>query len=313
MKKYTLWLLLKVLIVVILLVFVDFMAGYVLDRLYSTSKSGVSYQEYTIINKTNQEVLVFGSSRAAYHYVPSVLAEELKMSVYNSGREGTGIFFHNAVLISTLKRYTPKLIILDLDYRDIYMEGKGGFGPEVLKELTPFHGKISEKFDSLLVQNWYDPILFQSNLFKYNKKFFSVLTGNVIKSRDNYNGYRPLYGEWSKEIKKLDEVNLIPDSAKINQLEKFIEMAKNKNIQVVLTVSPYYIDMPVDLLKPLEEISKILQVTFLNHIRDKRFLSERNLFNDELHLNDKGAGIYSSIIADEIKLVLKSEGFTSTN
>lgn len=310
MKKYTLWLLLKVLIVVILLVFVDFMAGYVLDRLYSTSKSGVSYQEYTIINKTNQEVLIFGSSRAAYHYVPSVLAEELKMSVYNSGREGTGIFFHNAVLISTLKRYTPKLIILDLDYRDIY-KGEGGFGTEALKELTPFYGKISEAFDSLIVQNWYDPLLFQSNLFKYNKKFFSVLTGNIIRGRDNYNGYRPLYGEWSKEIKKLDEVNLIPDSAKINQLEKFIEMAKNKNIQVVLTVSPYYIDMPADLLKPLQEISNIYSVPLLNHINDTRFLSERSLFNDELHLNDKGAKIYSSIIADEIKLVLNSGGVAS--
>lgn len=312
MKKYTLWFLLKVLIVAILLVFVDFMAGYVLDRLYSTSKSGVSYQEYTIINKTNQEVLVFGSSRAAYHYVPSVLAEELKMSVYNSGREGTGIFFHNAVLISTLKRYTPKLIILDLDYRDIY-KGEGGFGTEVLKELTPFYGEISEKFDSLLVQNWYDPILFQSNLFKYNKKFFSVLTGNIFRGRDNYNGYRPLYGEWKEEIKALDEVNLIPDSAKINQLMRFVEMAKNRNIWVVLTVSPYYIDMPVDLLKPLEEISKKHRVPLLNHINDSRFLSERNLFNDELHLNDKGAGIYSSIIADEIKEILNTSEFAKNN
>ena len=310
MKKYRLQLFLKVLVIISLLVIIDLGAGFVLDRLYAGSKSGVSYQEYTIINKTNQEVLIFGSSRAAYHYVPEVLADKLKMSVYNSGREGTGIYFHNAVLISTLNRYTPKLIILDLDYRDIY-KGEGGFGTEVLKELTPFYGKISEEFDSLLVQNWYDPIFFQSNLFKYNKKFFSILTGNVIKGRDNFNGYRPLFGEWSKEIYRLNDVTLIPDSAKIDQLKKFIDTAKNTNIKVILTVSPYYIDMPSGLLNPLEEISKQNSVPLLNHINDKRFMSDRNLFNDELHLNDKGARIYSAIIADEIKLALNSEGFTS--
>lgn len=302
-KPYKIKLFLKFLFVLLFLAVIDFWGGFMLDRLYASSKSGVSYQEYFIINKTNQELLIFGSSRAAYHYVPEVLSDELNLTVYNSGREGTGIFFHYSVLISTLERYTPKIIVLDLDYRDIY-EGEGGFGPEVLKELTPFYGKISSEFDSTLVQNWYDKLFFKSNLFKYNKKFFSVLTGNAIKGRDNYDGYRPLYGNWAKAREPLNKENLIVDSSKMNCLENFIELAKNRNIQVILTVSPYYVDMPLNLLKPLEELSNKYQVPFFNHISDQIFFSRQNLFNDELHLNHTGAKIYSALIASEINEVL---------
>src|SRR5690554_896947 len=86
----------------------DFLDGIIINQLFKKAKSGIVLKEKEIFFETDAELLIFGSSRAAFHYVPEVFNENLSLSSYNAGREGTGIFFEYAALIATLERYKPQ-------------------------------------------------------------------------------------------------------------------------------------------------------------------------------------------------------------
>lgn len=168
--------------IVLFLIFflaIDYSVGRLLDGLYANSKSGVASQENYIFNKTKEDILVFGSSRAAFHYKADLIEQNTGFSTYNAGREGVGIYFHYALLLATLNRYTPKVIVLDLDFRDVYDRG-GSFSEEVFQDLAPFYQRITPEFDDYITRNWYDVLRYKSGLFRYNKKFFNILTANII-------------------------------------------------------------------------------------------------------------------------------------
>lgn len=304
MKKRNKIFIYKILILIFIVFCIDLGSGKIFEKLYQSCKSGVCYQENFIMRKTNQDLLIFGSSRAAYHYVPSILRDTLGISVYNSGREGTGIYYHYGVLLSTLKRYSPKVILLDIDYRDIY-EAKGIFGIEVLKEHAPFYQSISPEFDSLLtLQGKKEVIKLESSLYRYNSKAFKIVTGNLIKGRDNDEGFRAKNGTWKKDIALLELNQTNVDNDKIQTLQKFINKVKKKDITLIFTVSPYFMSTPKDLYQPLFKIAEENNIQILNHVQDQRFLSDKTMFNDELHLNKRGAIFYSKIIASEASRIL---------
>jgi hypothetical protein len=291
----------KFLFVLIILISLDYVAGIIFTKLYINAKSGVSFQEYSIINRTNQEVLILGSSRAAFHYIPEVLSDSLKLSVYNAGREGTGIYFHNAVLEATLKRYNPKLIILDLDYRDIYKSNHPGFEKEVLSELAPFVGKISPEFDSLVEINWYDRYFYKSNMLRYNKKVFRLIKGNLFSARDDIMGFRPLFDTVKERKDTLLSNNPGIDIDKLKEIEYFINRTLANNIKLVIIVSPYFSYTSPNVLEDVNKLCKKSNTLFLNHISDTTFEKNPSLFNDITHLNKGGAEIFSRKIAHELK------------
>jgi len=305
MKITTQKFILKTFILVFIVLFIDFISGKILDKLYSSTKWGVCHQENYIMTKTNEDLLVFGSSRAAYHYIPSVLKDSLGVTVYNSGREGSGIYYHYGVLLGTLKRYTPKIIFLDIDYRDLYDEFDGIFGVQILNEHYPYYGKISSEFDSLLtLADNKNNILLNSSLYKYNSKFFKILTGNIIRGRGNEQGFRELNGLMNQNIAPLFKSEFKTDRDKLKVLQRFVNKAKERNVILVFTVSPYYMITPHNLYDPLEIIAKENNITILNHFNDIKFLSDRSLFSDELHLNKAGAILFTKTIASNAKKVL---------
>ena len=226
----------KGLLFVLIIALIDVVSGFVFDSLYRSSKSGVAFQENYVFNKTNDSILIFGSSRAAFHYIPDIITNKTGLSCYNAGREGMGIYFHYAALLATLDRYSPKIVVLDLDFRDVFNRG-GNFGEDVFSDLAPFYGKISNEFDDYISRNWYDAIFYHSNLIKYNKKIFNIITANVQNNRDNFKGYRPLFGEWDGREKVLKEDTFAVDTTLINTINLFIAKAKSKNSKVVLVIS----------------------------------------------------------------------------
>ncbi|UPT70029.1 MAG: hypothetical protein M0D53_12935 [Flavobacterium sp. JAD_PAG50586_2] len=255
MKKLNKKIIYKLVIIIVIVLFVDLFSGKIFGKLYQSCKSGICSQENYIMNNTNQDLLVFGSSRAAYHYIPSILQDTIGMSVYNCGREGSGIYYHYGVLLSTLKRYNPKVIVLDIDYRDIY-KAEGIFGTDILKEHAPFYHQVSHEFDSLLIlPGKKEAIKLQSNLYRYNSKVFKIITGNLVRGRDNELGFRANNGVWKKSLTSLNQKDLKVDENKILTIKKFIEKVQKHKIKLILTVSPYYKKTIKGLYEPLVEVS----------------------------------------------------------
>lgn len=290
----------KILLLLIVIAVVDLLFGVVFKKIYETAPSGISYQENFIMRKTNQDLLIFGSSRAAYHYIPEILTDSLNISVYNCGREGSGIYYHYGVLLATLERYKPKVILLDLDYRDIYKFG-GIFGLDILKEQYPFYSEVAKEFDSLLVlKGFEEKIKLQSNLYKYNSKAFTAISSHFATGRGNESGFRKAEGIWNEKILPL-EANLTVDRNKIVTIQKFIAKAQEHDIKVFIIASPYFMITPTSLYKPVELLASKNDVKFINHVQDTAFINNADLFKDVLHLNFSGAKIFTKKIAGEIK------------
>jgi hypothetical protein len=294
----------KTVLFILIILSIDFISGIILDYFYQHPKSGIVFQEDYIINKTSQEVLIFGSSRAAFHYIPDIISKETSLSTYNVGREGTGIYFHYAILLATLERYNPKVVVLDLDFRDYYNRG-GNFGTDVFKELLPYYGKVNPVFDSLVTPEWYDPLFAQSSLYKYNKKFFNIVSGTIEKGKNNHSGYRPLIGNWDKVSRLDDTEELIVDNRLAQSIRAFIQKAKNNGIKVIIVLSPSFREMPIEFASYVESIPSIYKVDVLNHYNDSTFLGNYDLFHDEEHLNNLGAEVYSKQIAKEINAIIE--------
>jgi hypothetical protein len=288
----------KVIIILLLGFFImDQIGGFLILKLFDNSKSGITLKEKVIFFETNEDVLFFGSSRAAFHYVPEIFEEKIPLSYYNAGREGTGIFFHYALLIATIERYKPKMIILDVDFRDIYDRG-GDFGEDVFGQLRPYYGMVNEEFDQYITRNTYDYVFNQSNLFKFNKKFLNLITANISGNDLTKKGFKPLLGNWKGDVDSKEDIFKY-SQLHVDVLELFIKKAIENKIKLVLVVSPTNKNLPSDFTQKVNKITQKYNVNFLDFNNHSEFIN-KEYFHDLEHLNRKGAEKFSVLLANAL-------------
>ena len=106
----------KLVLFALIFIILDFAIGTVLEYFYFSKKSlsGGDNKLYYSLNKTNAEILIFGASTAIHGYIPQIIEDSLGISCYNTGWNGTSIYFSNTILNSVLQRYLPKVVIFDM-------------------------------------------------------------------------------------------------------------------------------------------------------------------------------------------------------
>ena len=66
------------------------------------------------VEKVDADVVVIGSSKASHHYVPQMLEDSLGLTAYNCGQGGCFFLYQNCIINMILDRYTPKMILWDI-------------------------------------------------------------------------------------------------------------------------------------------------------------------------------------------------------
>ncbi len=107
--------------VVIGLFVVDRIGGKLMWLAYQNTYNTVCYRTRHLASDVKSDVLMLGSSRCVYHYVPSIISDSISMSVYNGGFAGSCIYSYYMVLNYILARHTPKIVCLDLITSDYAM------------------------------------------------------------------------------------------------------------------------------------------------------------------------------------------------
>lgn len=290
-------------IVAVVLV-MDFAIGRILRYFYFKEMSGPHYPITYAMEKTEADVLVFGSSRAIDHYVPEICEASLKMSFYCAGKDNMGILYQAAVLKSVLKRYSPKIIILDFP----------GFETEEneydrLSLLLPYYRTHEEIRSIIELRSPFEKIKLISEIYPFNSQILYTAIGNLeinkIKKADN-NNYVADYTEWKLELDSIPHSNTKAlDSNSIAYFREFIKDAKESGAQVFIVHSPlfqkYYNNREIDICN---QICNSENVPFWDYSKDTLFLQNKQLFKDVLHLNHKGAILFSNLIVERINLNL---------
>jgi hypothetical protein len=163
-------------LVAIVVFVIDFSIGKTLRYYYFKETSGLHYRTTYSMEKTEAELLVLGSSRANHHYVPEIFEDELKMSFYNTGRDGSRLLYNYAVFRSILKRYTPKIIILDIGFDELYSDAEEYAR---LSPLLPYYKNHPEIRDLIEKRSSFEKIKLLSNIYPFNSSLLAIAMGNL--------------------------------------------------------------------------------------------------------------------------------------
>lgn len=297
---------LKLLLLLIITIILDQIIGNTLRYFYFKQLAGSLYRTTYSIDSTNDEILIFGSSRANHHYVPEIFENKLKMSFYNTGRDGNFILYNYAIFNAILKRYTPKIIILDLLPEELNYSQESY---DRLESLLPYYKHHPEIRNVVKLRSPYEKIKLLSSIYPFNSKLLTIAIGNLKlnKSRKSDNkGYIPLVGKMKEPYFNHQNKSVsYLDVKKIQILESFSKLCYHKNIKLFVCFSPMYIKIDKsqnDLL--IDELANKNHFKYFDFSNDSLFINNPDVFKDINHLNKNGAIQYSSLVADTLKYYL---------
>lgn len=296
----------RVLIFLFLLIISDLIIGMLLKKMYNQQSSGWLYRSSYALDSTKADILIFGASRANHHYYSRLFAQELNLSSYNTGRDGNAIFYHYAVLQSVLKRYHPKVAILDFSHAEFL---KSADSYERISSLLPYYYSHVELQPIIQLKSNFEHLKLLSSIYPYNSLLFQIIAGNskYNTSRDNRAddlGYVPLHKMFKGvTVNNASYGNYDLDQLKINYFKKFINDCASARIKLYIILSPCFLkfnvnDASVVIAKKLSIDNKI---PFLDFSSEPVFLENPTIYADESHLNDTGAKIFTKMVIDKIK------------
>lgn len=296
MKKF----IYRIIIFLTCLFVADMVAGMVFSLLVGKAKGGDNWRNNYICDKTNEDILILGSSRAIHHYNPIIISDSMGMSCYNCGQDGNGIILNYGRYDMIMQRYTPKIIIYDIQPSFDLMAGDDNH--KYLKWLKAYYNRngIPEIFESV---DKTEKFKMMSNLYKYNSIFVQII-GDYLHplQSSGQKGFRPLYGDMDKmKISKKEELEetIHYDSLKLAYWNEFIN--KSKMVKLVFVISPTWNGMSPSHYKPIQEICHDRGFLFINFANDLKYMHNYAYFKDGGHLNSKGADEFTKDLINRLK------------
>jgi hypothetical protein len=310
-KKGYQYLLLKLAAFLIIVFILDFIIGGLFNHFYFKQSSGWEYRTKYSIEDTRADILIFGASRAQQQYNPVFFEDRLRQTCYNVGRDGEPVFYYYAVLKGILKRYEPKMIILDIE-NEVFKESQHSY--DRIAVLLPFYKNHPEMRSIIELRGPYEKFKLQSRVYPYNSLLFKIAMGNTKLSKkrnEDIKGYLPLTRALDEPIRMVDISKKYDiDSNKVNCYKSFIQDCKKANVKLYIVCSPYFIqstgtDRSMALAK---EIARENRIDFVDFSKDEVFLNDSRLFDDTVHVNVAGAKIFSNKLIDTIILKGNNQG-----
>lgn len=289
----------KVLIFLLIVFAIDCAAGTVFPELIGAAKGGDTWRNEYICDKTNEDILVFGSSRAIHHYNPTIITDSLGMSCYNCGQDGQGIILNYGRWGMIKDRYAPKLVIYDVTPSFDLLGGDDDH--KYLKWLRSYYDRecVREVFEDVDETEKFKML---SNLYRYNSNFVQIVADCVHPFQSSgINGYRPLYGEMPDLVLDEDKEGslIVYDGLKEDYWNKWLN--EEREYQMVVVISPIYGGMREEQYAPLEALCEAKGIPFLNFAQSEKYIGSNEYFNDMVHLNSKGADEFTKDLVAALK------------
>jgi hypothetical protein len=273
------------------------------------------YQTWNSIieSNINADVLIMGNSRAFSNYSPRVLDSILQINSYNLGIGGYpfNVQYLRYKLYEIYNR-TPKFIIQNIDFVTLKSED---FGHE-REQMFPYI--YNHYLRANLIEYGYSKLEIFSPLYRYFGYSMVVKTGMFeyfgIKHYDSqasYKGYKPEVEEWNdSELEKLSRIEPDMQCKTIMLFEEFLCHCNDMNIKVILVNSPVYFKATQKIInrdrltKLFLGFSKKYNLSYLDYTNDSICMDSAN-FHVAVHLNIRGADLFSTKLAKDLKLILK--------
>ncbi len=291
----------------IIIIVCDFTVGFV-GKALTQNTGGETQKKIYVCDTAQEDLLIFGSSRAYRHYDPDIFEANLNMTAYNCGLSADGIIAAYGFYRMAENRYAPKVIIYDVYPPTDLLEGDNH--PD-LGDLRYFYDKPG--VDSLFWNvDRAERYKMMSQMYRYNSLFPNMIKEYFHPTNNSHKGYVFTNRELKSEPKPYERPDKYRyDSLKLHFLEKLIKDCEGKT-ELIFTVSPLYENTEDDILDPVRDLCAKYGLPLISHYTDSTFNFQRNYFFDRIHMNGTGATEYSKIIAHEVKEIIDKQ-YNSSN
>ena len=288
-----------------LFLFLVFVVLAIVDALYSyfVARSGQPYVAAwnDIINgDIDADLIAMGNSRALHHIDPFVLDSVLGASSYNLALDGAPINYQiQKYKVFCSHNIIPKVIIQNIDYVSLYY----GTGMEK-HQLLPFWWDFAVRKEIMP----YEPYPFPDKyipLYRYHGYNLAMLVQH--EEHNDTKGFDGVNLRWDGEaFRQIDSITFISDERTEKMLDGFLAETKTEGIKVVFVYTPMYIGATNKLTNP-EEMHNVYQrladrygIPILDYTYSELCYDTTYFFN-ALHLNARGADLFSKTLAHDIK------------
>lgn len=210
-------------------------------------------------------------------------------------------FYEVAVVNNILDRYTPKMILWDLQLDELAINKQ----PESLGLLYPYYWK-NEHIRQFL--NEQEPVLKYKiwlNAYRYNATGSRILRSLRLPQSDKLGFLAHSSGASFKEVKffSLDVKQEPLDEKKVQLFEETVSRCISAGVRVVLLHSPYFYEYNGESTTTacIKEICDKYGVEFINDSQLPEFIGKSELIYDALHLNEAGANEFTSMLIKQLK------------
>jgi hypothetical protein len=295
----------KLLILIAIMFVVDRVGGSIMAHYFEKEPQGDAAAFSHAIENPKEDILIYGSSRAMHTYDPRVFRRELGLTCFNCGRNASTIIYHAAILPSALDREgpPPQAIILDITPKELSWRG-GEDGNDVLASMILPYVNKNKRFEQLANDLFPKELIKAkvSKLYPYNSMLLSIVRNYSDKGSYNIAGYVPLFGTKASRQPISLNLNAEVDDYAIVKFEYFIKEITSHHIPLYVIISPAFVNPSADTKSEIitKEILTRYNVPLWDYSVDTTF-RKRKYFYDNVHLNEKGAVVFSEYIAKRIK------------
>ena len=282
---------------------IDYMAGIVFPYLVAHAKGGDNKRNNYICLETNEDILIFGSSRAIHHYHPTIISDSTGMTCYNCGQDGNGIILNYGRLLMIENRYHPKIIIYDV--QNTFDLTAGEDNHKYLAWLKVYYDQegIGDVFASVDSKEKYKMM---SNMYRYNSKCVQIVSDCIHPMQPfGINGYRPLNEKMDsmKINRKASKSVSAPewDDLKIAYIHRFIDLAKDSKL--IFVMSPIWYGMDESQYEIIRTICRERNIPFYDFANNPKYVHHNEYFKDGSHMNSVGAEEFTK----DLMLLLKKD------
>ncbi|HMU45684.1 MAG TPA: hypothetical protein PKC72_04900 [Chitinophagaceae bacterium] len=295
---------LRILIFILIVVVGDITGGVVCRYLYNITNDPPTVKLKHTLNSTNEDILILGNSRAECHFVSDIIKDSTGLTIYNCGIGGADFLFSEIQLKESLKRYRPKLVVLEASPNSFFLVN----GEDKLKALLPFYKRDTLIYNALTKGNFFEKVKFISSIYPYNSTIGASLRGVFKKSTDTLMGFVPAFGT----IDSVHEINYMNHHYKdrqinesdLNILRRIINSCIENKIKLMIISTPVYFMSSnyCDLETKIKQYCSAYSgnVHFFDYTDFKKTKGRKDLFYDNFHLNEQGARVFTQQVSGDI-------------
>lgn len=263
--------------------------------------------------KINADLAIYGSSRAWVHFNPEILADSLRLKVYNFGMDGHNFWTQYLRHLEYIKNNpTPGAIILSVDVfslqkrKDLYQYEQ--FMPYMLNNEAIRH--YTHNYAGFSNADYRTPLLRFAGKQDALKEIAAILVKGEQSAHFRKNGFRGNPEKWNKDfevaLKKQQHYRIVADSNTVALFERFIRECRQAHTNLILVYAPEYVEGQKfvlnrdSILAYYRTTAKANNLPFLDY-SDDPMSGNKEYFYNASHLNAVGADLFSAKLAGDLK------------